>query len=331
MQCVPANENILRPAAASPKFIMRKITIPAVLIALLSQGFAYFVAAAQPSTTPLTDRSHWPSNVVVTVGDIRTRIDGPKLWTMSGLDFQDKVIATEDSAYGTVLTLHGVGHLGTAHFLDVPGKPGEVEKENVTSLKLFVDDKPVSAFEPIMNLNGRSFHMERTSKIRTLDLKSSVDIRDGVLIETSHWHATGPINLDMSYPLMYAWAPDNKFYVFGDDNGIQKRGVFMKEGKVDDSGLEKDSRWMAVFNPTTGKGGVCYMLQHPKDAYAWLQWTDAPGIYRKLRIRTLVDNIVPEGFDGTYQSAVGFFSAKEADWEKKALERVAELKSSAQH
>jgi hypothetical protein len=282
-----------------------------------------------PATQP-ADQTNWPKTFTVTIGDIRTRIESSKMWTMSGLEYQDAVMAVEDSAYGTVITIRGVGHLGTGHFLDVPGKPGEIEKEHVKRLKLFVDDKPVTNFQPTMTAGGKSFRMERSSSIRALDLECSVDIRDGVLVETSHWRATQDIDLQMTYPLMYAWTPKNTLYLFGDDNGIQKRGVFFENAEQKtDAGLEKNSRWMAVFNPASGKGSVCYLVKHPKDAEGWLQWTDGPGVYRKLRIMSFVEKIVPKGFDGTYQSAVGFFSANETDWEKQALKRVGELKSYA--
>lgn len=272
----------------------------------------------------------WPTTCTVTVGEIRTRIEAAKMWTMSGIEYQGTVMAVEDSAYGTVITIRGVGHLGTAHFLDVPGKPDEIETERVTSLKLFVDDKLVDDLQAKMSVSGKSFRMERTSSIRALELESTVDIREGVLIETSKWHATSAIDLQMTYPLMYAWAPKNTHYLFGDDNGIQKRGLFRKDGEpASNDGLEKNSRWMAVFNPESGKGSVCYLLTHPKDAEGWLQWTDAPGVYRKLRIMSFVEKVVPEGFEGTYRSAVGFFSATERDWERLALQRVAELKSYA--
>jgi len=292
-----------------------------ILVGLIvSPGFAD--AESNPS------QADWPKEVVVTVGDIRTRIDGPKLWTMSGLEYQDTVMATEDSAYGTVITIRGVGHLGTAHFLNVPGKPGEIEKEIVTNLRLFVDDKPVTEFELEMSLNGTSFRMERTSKIRDLDLESSVSIRDGVLIETAHMKARKAIDLQITYPLMYAWTPEAALYAFGDDNGIQKRGAFRKEGQSDEP-PEKTSRWMAVFNPASGKGSVGYLLKHPSNADGWLQWTDAPTAYRKLRIMSFVEKVMPEGFDGTYQAAVGFFNATEQDWEQAALAKVAELKGLA--
>ncbi len=287
-----------------------------------------FVCSALAPAETLSTQANWPNEVVVTVGDIRTRIDGPKLWTLSGLDFQNTVMATEDSAYGSVITIRGVGHLGSAHFLDIPAKPGEIEKEVVTSLQLFVDDKPVTDFTPEMSLNGKSFRMERTSKIRDLNLESSVSIRDGVLIETAHMKATKAIDLQITYPLMYAWTREATLYAFGDDNGIQKRGVFRTEGQSDEP-PEKTSRWMAVFNPASGKGSVCYLLKHPADADGWLQWTDAPTVYRKLRIMSFVEKVMPEGFDGTFQAAVGFFSSTEQDWEKAALAKVDELKVAA--
>lgn len=287
---------------------------------------ALLVATGIAGTKNTSTQDNWPKEVVVNVGDIRTRIDGPKLWTLSGLEFQNTVMSTEDSAYGSVITIRGVGHLGSAHFLAVPGKPGEIEKEIVTSLQLFIDDKPVTEFTPEMSLSGTSFRMERTSKIRDLDLKSSVSIRDGVLIETAHMRANKAIDLQITYPLMYAWTREATLFAFGDDNGIQKRGVFRKEGQSDEP-PEKNSRWMAVFNPATGKGSVAYLLKYPPDADGWLQWTDAPAAYRKLRIMSFVEKVMPEGFDGTYQAAVGFFSATEQDWEKAALAKVTELKS----
>ena len=305
-----------------------KISLKFQLVILFGWVSPIFVKTVQAADSALAPASQekWPQEVIVTVGDIRTRIDGPKLWTMSGIEFQNAVMATEDSAYGSVVTIRGVGHLGTAHFLDVPGKPGEIEKEVVTSLKLFIDDQPVSSFAPEMKLNGKSFRMERTSKIRDLSLESSVSIRNGLLIETARMRANKAVDLQMTYPLMYAWTSEATAYLFGDDNGIQKRGVFRKEGSID-HGPEKNSRWMAVFNPSTGKGSVGYLIKHPANADGWLQWTDAPGIYRKLRIMSFVEKIVPEGFDGTFQAGLGFFSATDLDWEKSALAKVDEVKA----
>ncbi len=294
---------------------------------ILSPIFATASRAETPGSKK-AGAANWPDKLVVNVGDLRTRIDGPKMWTLSGIDYQNEVMATEDSAYGTVLTIRNVGHLGTAHFLDVPGKPGEVEREEVTHLQLFVDDKPVRELSPTMNLSGDSFRLERRSKIRALDLDSTISIRDGVLTETAHFRVTGPINLQNAYPWMYAWTPQATDYVFGDDKEIQKRGAFLKEGPTV-SQVVKQATWMAVFNSASGKGSVCCFLKHPPDTEGSFLLIDAPGVYRKVAAYTLVDKIVSAGFEGTYQSAVGFFTATESNWVERAERRATELRSSA--
>ena len=238
-------------------------------------------------------------------------------------------MATQDSAYGTVVTIRNVGHLGTAHFLDVPGKPGEVEKENVTRLEFFVNDKPVTEFSPMMKLTGDAFRMERRSKIRGLDLDTTVSLRDGVLIETARIRVQEAMDLQSAYPWMYAWTSQATHYVFGDDNGIRQRGTFAKNTKYR-AEVVKNANWMAVFNAATGKGSVCCFLKHPSDADGWFLLVDAPEAYRKVTAYTLENKIVPKGFDGTWQSAVGFFTATEADWESHAARRATELRSTPQ-
>ena len=279
------------------------------------------------SSTTICDEAKRPISLVVSVGELRTRIDGAKMWTMSGIDYENTVMAVEDSAYGTVVTFPGERHLGTGHFLDVPGKPGEIEKEDVTELKFFLDDKIVTGMTPKMNLAGKSFRMERKSRIRNLNLESILDLRDGVLIETAHLRTREPVELEKSYPLMYAWTPKATAYLFGDDNGIQKRGTFRSVPEKAVEGREKSARWMAVFDPGSGKGAVCYLITNPSNAEAWLQYTDAPGVYRKLRIMSFVGQTISAGFDGTFQTILGFFRAKESDWERQAQKRVKELKA----
>jgi hypothetical protein len=286
--------------------------------------FMNITSSAAPTTQASQDFKRLES-LTITVGDILTRVSPEKMWTLSGIDYQKTVMSVEDSAYGTVVTYPGARHLGTAHFLDVPGKPGEIEKENVTDLRFSVDGQPV-AITPKMNLSGKSFRMERKSKIRAIDLESTVIIRDGVLIETAHLRTAEPVELQMSYPLMYAWTPAATAFVFGDDNGIQKRGTFRPAPEKAGEGLEKSARWMSVFEPVSGKGAVCYVIRHPATDDAWLQYTDAPGIYRKLRLMSFVGKTIPADFDGTFQTVVGFFNATQSDWESRALARAMELK-----
>lgn len=161
-----------------------------------------------------------------------------------------------------------------------------------------------------------------------MDLETSISLRDGVLIETVNFLATGPIDLRVASPWMYAWTKDATAFVFGDDKGIQKRGLFRKEG-LTVSEVIKNSTWMAVFNPVSGQGAICCFLKQPPTADGWFLLIDAPGVYRKVAAYTLEDKVVEAGFKGTYQSAVGFFTATENDWEQHALRRATELRTSA--
>lgn len=281
--------------------------------------------AAEP-TVPGVGPAAWPREVVVTIGDIRTRVDGPKMWTLSGIDFQNSMMATQDSAYGTVLTIRNVGHLGTAHFLDVPGKPGKIETEDVTALRFFVDGKRVNELSPMLNLSGNAFRMERKSRIRDLDLETTITISDGVLTETARFKANAPIDLQKAHPWMYAWTAQAQSYVFGENEEIRRRGNFAKPGKTV-AEVIKHANWVAVYDPATRKGSVCCYRSPAPQGGNWFLLVDAPGIYRKVAGYVLEDKIVPAGFEATYQAAVGFFNADEQNWEEQARHRARELRA----
>jgi hypothetical protein len=173
--------------------------------------------------------------------------------------------------------------------------------------------------------------MERTSKIRGLDLATTITLHDGILTETARFHVTDPLDLQTAYPFMYAWNAQSTHYVFGDAKQIHQRGIFTNQTKYR-SEVIKNATWMAIFNATTGQGNVCCFTQHPTNTEAWFLLIDAPASYRKIAAYTLVDRIVPKGFEGTYQSAIGFFTATESTWEATAQQRAEEvLSQSNQH
>ena len=282
-------------------------------------------AAPPTGTTQPTETR--PASLTASIGYVLVRIDGPKLWTLSRIEYKGTLLGVEDSAYGTVVTFPGAKHLGTAHFLDVPGHPGEVEKENVTELRFYLDDQPVTNLTDTMSISGKSFRVERTSKIRAFDLDSVLDVRDGVLMQSARLRAPVAVELQMSYPLMYAWTPTATEYLFGMDDGSRKSGKFLESSAKPTEGLEKTARWLAVYDGPSGKGAVTYLLSQPADAEAWFQYTDAPGIYRKLRLMSFVGKTIPAGFDGTFRMVTGFFSAAPEQWKAAAEQRAGELKA----
>lgn len=126
---------------------------------------------------------------------------------------------------------------------------------------------------------------------------------------------------------MYAWTPTATVYLFGDDQGIRSRGTFLPDSAKATEGGDKAARWMAVYDAPSGKGAVSYLVKQPPKTGTWLQFTDAPKVYRKMRVLFFPEQIMPAGFDGTFQTATGFFSATESEWETKAQQLATELKS----
>lgn len=275
----------------------------------------------------LTANNQWPDLVDCEIGNVTFQIDGPKLWTLNGLEYRNHSIATRDSAYGTVLNIDGAGLLGSAHFLDVPGGPGEIEKEHVTDLLFFVSDAQVNHNLPKLSVVGTSFRMKRRSTIRAARLESEVTVQNDVLTETVRMQTTMDIRLKLAYPLMYAWSPKMTDYMFGDDSGILKRGQFIASTAKAGEGLERTARWMAVYDSVNHCGAVCQLLQSPASEDVWFQYTDAPGVYRKLRLMSFSEKSMPAGFDGTFQAAVSFFIAEPTVWEATAVGRLQSVPS----
>jgi hypothetical protein len=295
-----------------------------VLLVALQFCFTICVADEPPAVPQMEFR---PDLIDCEIDAIAFQIDGSKLWTLSGLEFQSHSIATRDSAYGTVLNIDGVGLLGTAHFLDIPGQPGKIEKENVTGFQILVDEAPVTFDAPNAHLAGASFRMKRTSLIRAVRLESEVSVRNNILIETVRMQTQVEVPLKLSYPLMYAWSPKMTDYLFGNDSGVLKKGTFQATGEKTAEGLERTARWMAVYDSANDCGAICLLSRQPSSEDVWFQYTDAPGVYRKLRLMSFSEKTMPAGFDGTYQAAMAFFKADKTEWEDTALRRLQELKA----
>jgi hypothetical protein len=308
-----------------PMRCVRLLTMACPLVVL----FISDTGQADPTKSNATGLQR-PESLTVGVGDVVIRIDGTKMWTLSRIDYRKAAMTVEESASGTVFTIRGVGTLGSAHFLDVPDKPGEVEKEDVTRLQFFLDDRPVTGLSPKMSLHGQSFRMERRSRIRAIDVESSMSLREGVLIESVRVRTDTAVDLRIAAAMMHGWTPTMTDYLFGDDRGILNRGKFLPETSKPTEGGDKQARWMAVYDAPGGRGAVSYVVKQPSGADTWLQFTDAPKVYRKTRLLFFPEQVMPAGFDGSFQTATSFFSATEGEWEARAWQLATELKSLAE-
>jgi hypothetical protein len=300
---------------------MRKIAAHILCLLLAANSMNAIAQTTQPA---------FPNTLSANLGDLTVKINGPDLlWSPNGVDYRGTIVGVDGSVFITVATIKNVGHLGSAHFLDVPGKPGEVEKEPIDSLTFVLDGKPIENLKDVMEVSGKVFRVERKSRIRDLDVDSTFEWRDNKAIEFVRIHANKPVELSQLYPVSFPWTSTMREYVFGMEDGSEKSGVFLPDDKKPGEGLEKNARWFATFDPESHKGGVAFLAKKPANADTWFQYTDGPKIYRKLRMMSFVNQTMPAGFDGEWMLLVGFFESDAASWKSAAKKCLADLKSTA--
>ena len=276
-------------------------------------------SAEPPVADSAANKARWPKSLTATVGDVSVRIDGPKLWTLSRIEHAGALLGVEDSAYGTVVQIRDVGFIGTAHL--------EVEPEQVDDLQFFVDDQPLTALTEVMKVQGKSFRLNRDSKIRALRLKSELRVADDRILQSVRITSEREVDLRVMYPFMYAWTPTATNFLFGADDGQEVAGDFLSEKPESPRYLiEKSVRWLSVYDPTSRQGTVSYVVTVPPKVEGWLMLADAPQVYRKLYLVCFSDLKVPEGFDGTFKMVTGFFTAEPGRWQSAARSKATEFK-----
>jgi hypothetical protein len=323
------SDDIMDPAGMGMRLVppARRLSSVCLLALLLPLMQSPMRVQAAPSIT----QANRPTSLTATVGDVLVRIDGPKLWTLSRIEYKGALLGVEDSAYGTVVNIRNVGNLGTAHFLDVPGHPGEVEKEQVNELRFFVDDRQLRDDElsDQMKVSGQRFRLERNSTIRSFSLQSELDEHDGLLFQSVRIRTKQPVDLKLMVPLMYAWTPTATHYLFGSNNGEITEGAFQPNpGEKTRQITEKGELWGGVYDPASNKGTVSVVLESPEAGRNTFLVIDAPKVYRKFALMPFSEAIVPAGFDATYRIVTGFVSAaSEAAFNTEAKQKARELEA----
>jgi hypothetical protein len=273
-------------------------------------------APSQSDTRPVEVKG--PASLTARVGDVLVRIDGPKLWTLSRIEWKSQLLGIEDSAYGTVIGIRDVGWIGTAHF--------EVEPEQVTHIQFFVNDQSIKVTADEISVGGNKFRMERRSRIRSFELQSALEVRDELIFETLRLRTDQAVDLKTIYPFMYAWNASATDYMFGADDGSRIAGQFLPPPRQTPRHIiEKSVRWASVYDSVSRTGSVSRILALPDQVEASFQFADAPEIYRKLYLMCFTDETVPAEFHGTFGIVTGFFSSQPEHWQDKAAARAREL------
>lgn len=259
--------------------------------------------------TPYEPSEHegWPREIVADVGDLQVRFESRSFWTLYRIDHRGVRLCLDrwGSHYGTVASFPGVGFIGSGHT--------ENEEEQVVDLKLFVDGEPVKKPEP--SVRCREIRLEKTSRIRSLVLRSKTSVRDNRIDERVWLRADEPTPVNLVYHFMHPWTPGMTRYCAELPDGSRVEGDFTgdRAQKVD-----RPTRWSAVFGSASGKGAVTCVLDAPAGDDWRTRYWDVPGRYRKHYLATFLSKTVPADREFHYRVVTVPFESSDERWTEEA-------------
>jgi hypothetical protein len=277
----------------------------------LSAGLVLAGAAAARQAAP------WPPSVTAVCGNLLVRIDGPKIWTLSRIEYGGTRLGIEESAYGTVFNFPDVGFIGSGH--------RDVGVEQAESVEFYLDGAPVAA--PGGTLRGTSFRVVKRSRIRDVALESDVTVAGDRITERTVVRVERAVPLRFVYHFMHAWTPTATAYLAGRAGGEEVEGELRDAPETDRQFyVNREMDWIAVYDGPSGKGVVSRLVERPALGGATMKLWNVPRVYRKFYLQSFSDQVLPAGFAGTYAMVTAFFEAPAGRWRAAARQLALELR-----
>jgi len=195
----------------------------------------------------------------------------------------------------------------------------------VQELEFYLDGERVA--EPGERLVGKTFRMERRSKVKAFDMHRTVELRDDRLWETVRVSCGEATPLKLVYHFMHAWNPSATEYLAGEDSGDEVTGTFEADLDAERSFVvNEEVDWVAVYDGPLKKFSVARLVERPGAGGAMSKIWDVPGTYRKHYLQCFTNETVPKGFKGTWRTVTAFGEAGAGEWKAKARKLAGELK-----
>jgi len=167
-------------------------------------------------------------------------------WTIDGMFYRGKQFGLNNGHYGTVLTPKDGMWWGTGHT--------EGGREVVHSLKLTVDDneRPIMVGETV---TGKQLRLVKESTIWKFKTTVEVVLTDDHIFERAQMEALEDCETSVLYYFMHCFPPTTTRWLAGMEDGSLENGDLKAAGNM---AVNKDTRWVCQFDPTTGLGILCY-------------------------------------------------------------------------
>jgi hypothetical protein len=256
----------------------------------------------------------WPGEIIADIGDLQLRFESRSFWTLYRVDFKGTRLGLDGwgGHYGSVVRFPEIGFIGSGHT--------ENEEEQVVDLRLAVDGQPVETPDSLVRC--RSLTLRKESRIRSFLLKTEIQIQDNRIIEDVRLRAERPTAVSLIYHFMHPWTTAATHYVAQVPDGTLIEGQFQGDRG---QRIDRAVKWSAIYDETSSKGVVTYVLRTPQDDDWRTRYWDVPDVYRKHYLVTFLNRTVPAGQEFHYRVVVAPFESQQRIWTEAVARVAAEL------
>jgi hypothetical protein len=205
------------------------------------------VAAPQPVAAKLYG-ANVPEHGILTLQTAKYAVPfcAQQAWTVQKIQYDGRTVAHEHGFYGTVLIPKGGNFWGTGHT--------DGGREIVNALTLLVDGnkQPVEVGKTVI---GHKLVLRKDSIIWKFKCLAEVTVSDDRIIARTQLEAAEDVDLKLLYYFMHCFVATTTNWMAELPNGDFAADTFRSAGGF---AVNKDTRWVAQFEPTMKLGILCY-------------------------------------------------------------------------
>ena len=250
----------------------------------------------------------WPKDILITAGDLQTRLEKRSFWTIYRLDWKGKRLGVDNfgSHYGSVANFPNTGFIGSGHT--------ENEDEKILSIELSIDGKVVKGV-PAGKYSCREAVLVKTSALRDLRIRTETHIFSDRIEEKVSLKAEKDTSLNLIYHFMCPMTTDMAQWYGIKSDGKSISGDFSGSGGFI---ANTPMKWLAFHAPSMNANVLIAITKTPDGVPSFCKVWDQPPRYRKFYFQTFSKGTVPTG--KSFDSAVVIipFDADADNWKNQA-------------
>jgi len=251
------------------------------------------------------DNPIYPNSIPISCGILKVRLDSAKFWNINGIKYNDLPVSVDLSGahWGTVFQFPEIGFIGSGHT--------ENESEKVIDIKIFADGKYIPPENVPELIKCSEFKMIKRSRVRDINFKYSLGIRNNQILESCELTADKESSLNLMYNFMHPWSEKMTDYYIQIKNNESQQGEFKTDDKFP---YEGKFVWISLYN-RNNQSGVVSKFTGGDDVVLFL-WDRKQ--YKKTYLCSFLKKTMSAGHSVNYNFSTAFFESPSEDWIKMA-------------